>query len=85
MKGFVLAAKKKDQAGAKGVGGKAVAVAMSAMMVWSQAGYATAAIADELNGEDAAIESVAGGQKGRARTLSRLLPRLPLRILLTRS
>ena len=53
----------KKERGKKPTGGKAVAVAMSAVMVMSQAGYATAALAEELNGGAVAVEG-AGGAEG---------------------
>ena len=49
-----MSAEKKDM-GMKTAGGKAVAVAMSAMMVLSPAVPVTAAIADEVAGNDAAV------------------------------
>ena len=57
-----MAAEKKEPNGSMNVGGKAVAVAMSAMMVWSQAGYATTAVAEEVTGsKTVAAETLAGG------------------------
>ena len=55
-----MSAEKKDT-GMKTAGGKAVAVAMSAMMVLSPAGPVTTAVADEVAGNDAALVETSNG------------------------